>query len=88
MTGHLNMGGHSITGGGNGIFSGSLQANTLFTNSIYIGGDGGISSGGVFNILTDIRWNGSTLQVKSRTMTLYKGIAVSLGAETGWTNVP
>lgn len=88
MTGNLNMDGRSIIGGANGIFSGSLQANTLFANNIYINDIGGVSSGGVFNILTDIRWNGSTLQIKSRTIAVSGGIVTALGGITDWTNVP
>lgn len=72
-----------IEGDADAVFAGSVSAD-YFTAA----GAGGVTSGGVFTLLTGIRWNAGTLQVKSRNIALQGGIATLLGTETGWTNVP
>lgn len=39
-------------------------------------------------LVTDLRWSGSTLQWKYRTVTVTNGIFTSIGAETSWAAVP
>ena len=50
--------------------------------------EGGVSSGGNYNVVTNIRWNGSTLQYKYRIHKVVNGIVTAIGNESDWTNVP
>jgi len=50
--------------------------------------EGGVSSGGYYKVVTNLRWNGTTLQHKYRTHKVVNGIVVALVAESDWENVP
>lgn len=50
--------------------------------------EGGVSSGGDYKVVTNLRWNGTTLQHKYRTHKVVNGIVVALVAESNWENVP
>jgi hypothetical protein len=42
----------------------------------------------IINVVTNIRWNGSTLQYKYRIHKVVNGIVTAIGNESDWTNVP
>jgi hypothetical protein len=43
---------------------------------------------GTVTVVTALQWNGSTLEAKSRSLTVADGQITAIGAESGWTTVP